>query len=198
MKQYKYLIIAVFIILFTPVICFADLCTTNKYNALKDKIKDIEIKWEFVEEEKQYKFTFKNVDPLIMVYYNDKYYESNDNKEAVIYTSAESGNEYGFKLYGSYDSSCIEEYLDTKNITVTKYNPYSEKEECKDNEDFELCKKLYDGEIKGEEEFEDKLTDYRNETTIKNLIIFSTVVILVTAIAIILLRRGKKGVKNEE
>ena len=203
MRKYKYLIIAIFVFLFAPLMCNAALCTASRYNELQSKVKDIKINWDFKTEDdnKYYEFTFENVDSLIMVYFNNDYYEPDENGKIIIDADVIYGSSYDFKFYGGYDSACVEEYLNTKSITVTKYNDYSEKEECKDNKDFELCKELYDGEIKDDEEFEEKLQDYKDNNNIKKIAIYSLIVVAVIVVIVFLSKNKKmtgKKAKNEK
>ena len=203
MRKYKYLIIAIFIFLFAPLVCNAALCTTSRYNELQAKIKDVKIDWDFKTEgeDKYYEFSFENVDSLIMVYFSNEYYEPDENGKITINADVIYGSSYDFKFYGGYDSACIEEYLDTKNVIVTKYNDYSEKEECKDNKDFELCKELYDGEIKDDEEFEEKLQEYNNSNTIKKIVICSLIVAAVVVVIVFSSKNKKvtgKKAKDEK
>lgn len=199
----KYLIVAISIFMFCPLICNAALCTKSRYNELEDKVKKVEVEWEFKEEDgnNYYEFNFNNVDSLIMVYFANDYYEPDENGKVTILAKVEYGSSYKFRFYGGYDSACIEEYLDTKEVNVTKYNDYSEKEECKGNEDFELCKKLYDGEIKDDEEFNEKLDNYKRNTLIKKIVIYTGITLLVVLVIIYFSKHKKvarKKVENEK
>ena len=48
----------------------------------------------------------------------------------------------------------------TKKLDLPKYNLYSERPECIEYEEFPLCNKWYQGNIKSYEEFEIKLQNY--------------------------------------
>lgn len=140
----------------------ADLCTSAKYSNLKKKAASIKSEWKlnFDEAHKAY-FTLKltNVDDDLLLKYNETVYKPK-NGEITLNDMLDGGNTYALKIYGGYETSCVEEYIYTKNVKVPKYNYYSETDACKENPEFKLCDKFYDGTIENDTVFNKKLKEY--------------------------------------
>ncbi len=73
----------------------------------------------------------------------------------------EGGENVKFYLYGGYDTDCVEEFLYSKELSIPKYNMYSERDECLGYEEFDLCNKWYQGDILNDEYFLEKLEEYK-------------------------------------
>lgn len=150
----------------------ADLCTSTKYSNLKRKAASINAEWElnFDEAHKAY-FTVKltGVDNDLLLKYNDTFYKP-ENGEIVLNNMLDGGTTYGFKIYGGYETSCVEEYVYTKNVKIPKYNYYSETKECKENPEFKLCDRFYDGTIENDTVFHKKLNEYLKSDDYKKVV----------------------------
>lgn len=162
MKKKRIIFIIFLLMLSITKVNAADLCTSAKYSNLKKKAASIKAEWElnFDESHKAY-FTIKltNVDKDVLLKYNETTYEPVDG-EIILNNMFDGGNNYQLKLYGGYETSCVEEYLYTKNLKVPSYNYYSEYEKCKENPEFMLCDMYYDGVIENDTEFYGKLNEY--------------------------------------
>ncbi|MBR1385552.1 MAG: hypothetical protein IJ568_01840 [Bacilli bacterium] len=149
----KILIYILLLLVILPLTVHAEqLCIKKVYEELAAKVNEVEIK--MTEKDDQIEVEVTNVDKDLMIYYNGNTYEPIDGKVTIIMDK--TTNNYDLKFYGGYDHACVEEYIATKRL----YNKYSEKDECNGNEEWELCQKEYDGYIKDDEEFEEKLNEY--------------------------------------
>ena len=190
------------------------LCTNSKYDDLKSKANKIKASWELnFDNEKQPYFTVKleNVDENLILTFNNHNYIPDDgviNVEEYLM----GGGIYDFKIYGGYQTDCVEEYVYTKKVRIPKYNRYSEMKECKEYPEWELCDKWYSGEIESEEDFRNQLNTYLNsgkkEETKKednksdnSYIAIIIVVVIILTVCFILYskyQKGRKKVKNEK
>lgn len=186
MKKNKVLIIAIFLLIFCFTTKVDALCSTKRYNNLKMIAYKAEPSYElkFDSNHRHYfEVTVNNVDKDILVNYNGAMYEPVDGV-VKIGSKLSGGTSYEIKLYGGYNTHCIEEYLYTKKITIPKYNPYSEKDECIEYEEFPLCNKWYSGSIANEEEFMNQLnayiislrTDEKEEVPVKEKGLFEKII----------------------
>ncbi len=138
------------------------ICTSRKYSNLKMTAYKSEVSYELKFDDQHnayFEITVSNVDPSILVKFNGAIYEPVDGV-VKIPTKLTGGLTYEVKLLGGYKTSCVEEYLYTKNITIPKYNAYSEREECIEYEEFYMCNKWYAGEIVDDTVFEIELEKY--------------------------------------
>lgn len=162
-----------FIFTFVLLICFSvkveALCTSKRYSNLKMLAYKSEVSYELNFDEKHnpyFLLTVNNVDKDVLVMFSDMIYEPVDGI-VKIPTRLTGGTTYEVKLYGGYNTACIEEYLYTKNIAVPKYNKFSERDECIEYEEFYLCNKWYPGVINDEKSFENELDAYIKSLTNK-------------------------------
>ncbi len=195
----------------------ADLCTSTKHSNLKKKAASIKVEWElnFDEAHKAY-FTVKltDMDDDLLLKYNETFYKP-QNGEITLNNMLDGGTTYGFKIYGGYDTSCVEEYVFTKNVKIPKYNYYSETKECKENPEFKLCDKFYDGTIENDTVFQQKLNEYlksdeyekvvkdkNNKKVITYVIIGTGLAVVVGGAYFVFIKKKKiikgKKVKNEK
>lgn len=184
----------------------ANICTSSKYDDLKKKTASIEAKWDLKFDDSNnsyFEITFDNVDDDVMLLFMGAYYEPKNNK-IQLDNMFEGGTTYQFKFYAGYDNPCVEEYLYTKSLKVPVYNKYSEMDECKENSEWELCDKWYDGYIQDEEDFRNKLDEYlhsdekkeviinqKNNETKKKIIIFSSIVLIIVILIICFTKKKK-------
>lgn len=143
----------------------ANICTENKYDELKRKASTIQVEWELKFDEKNnnyFEVEVSGVDKDLILIYNDIIYEP-ANGYIKIFSQLQGGNTYQFKFYGGYDNPCAEEYVYTKTLQIPKYNKYSELDVCKEYSKWELCDKWYSSPIADEEEFYQKLEEYKEK-----------------------------------
>lgn len=171
MKKRNYLLIVGFFILmllFTPKVD-AVLCTSKKYTTLKSEAYRVTLTYELKFDSKHqhyFEVTAMNVGKNVMVKRNGYYIEpTKDNDTFVVAYRVDGGKEFEVNIYGGYDTACPEEFLYTKKITLPKYNKYSEREECIEYEEFNLCNKWYSGYIGSDKEFDDALAQYIKSIT---------------------------------
>jgi hypothetical protein len=192
--------------MFIPQVNAANICDKTKYNDLRRKASKAKIEWEFKKDKDNTHYfivTIDDVDEELIVINNNLVYEPKDGKITILdYFSG--GKTHTIKFYGGYETSCVEEFVLSKNIKIPKYNTYSEMDECKDNKDFPLCAEWYDKEIKDEEDFYNQLKQYlktdnkeskkkNNDDSLRPIII---VVIIILMILLLILLNNKKDKKN--
>ena len=192
----------------------AGLCTQNVYDELSGRAKKITAEWSlYFDESHQAYFKVKlgNIDDDLMIIFNEDFYVPKDGT-VEISEYLMGGDVYKFKVYGGYDTDCVEEYLYTKQIKVPKYNYYSEKEECKDNQEWKVCGQFYEGKIENDQDFYDQLNKYINsgekEKAIKEtkkddftVLIVIVVVLFLIAVCVFIkthMKRSQKKVKYEK
>lgn len=208
-KIYILILFALSIFLIYPNHVNAALCTKTVYNKLKEKIDDIELKWNLKFDEKDnhyFEVDISNVDKDLMLKFAGNIYEPKD-KKIKVSVPLEGGKIYDFKFYGGYDNPCVEEYVGTKNLKIPKYNIYSKYNECKKYSEWELCDEWYQGEIKDNNDFHTQLEEYKKkiesgEITLKskqdsNLSVIVTLLFLVI-VGITCFAFYKKSVKKNK
>ena len=150
------------IFVFTLSVKVDALCTSKRYSNLKMIAYKADVSYELKFDDNHNSYfllTVNNVDDNILVKFNDVIYEPK-NGTVEITSRLPGGETYEVKLYGGYDTYCVEEYLYSKNVTLPKYNKFSERDECIEYEEFYLCNKWYAGTIVDEESFENELDIY--------------------------------------
>lgn len=97
----------------------ANICTEKKYNDLKQKAANIEMKWELKFDKSNnhyFEVSASNVDKDLMLIMSNVVYEPDENGSIIVSLPLEGGNTYQFKYYGAYYHPCVEEYIYTKNL----------------------------------------------------------------------------------
>ncbi len=203
----KKYILFIFILLFIcgiDSVFAANLCTKEKYNDLKEKAAEIEIKWELkYDDENNFYFetVVSNIDENLILFFGGIYYEP-ENGSIEVLTPLEGGNTYQFKFYGGYNHPCVEEYVYTKNLTIPKYNKYSELEACSEYSEWDLCDKWYSGEIENINDFYNKLEEYKQKINAGEIVlerennnlyyIFTLIIIIIFVISFLIMYKRKK------
>ena len=164
MKKNKVITIFLFLFLFLPISVNAEgLCTSTKFNKLKKEAFEAQLVYElnFDKEHNSY-FTVDvyNVGPDVMMIFNSNIYLPDKDGHIALESVLQGGGTYEFKFYGGYQTDCVEEYVYSKKLKIPKYNPYSEREECIEYEEFPLCNKWYKVDIDSPEYFEEQLENY--------------------------------------
>lgn len=164
MKKSRLIILIFVMLLVLPLnVDAAGLCTSKKLSDLKMKAYNSELVYELKFDDYHNSYflvTIYNVDKDVLLIFNSSIYLPDSNGKIAIETALQGGNNYEFKMYGGYDTDCVEEFLYKKTIKIPKYNVYSEREECIEYEEFPLCNKWYSGEISGDEFFLKQLNAY--------------------------------------
>ena len=147
-----------------------------------------------------------------------RYSDLKDGVYTFDYTDIYQNATLTFKVYSSDKTNCQNELYRTIYLTTPRYNKFSEYEECKENPDFELCRKYTpNGSYMDEATSHNKLEKYKenskpkeekkeNKSPIENIKQFivdnKTVVIIVAVVAVVgvgiivfvIARRRKKSV----
>ena len=109
-------------------------------------------------------FTVTNLPSNMEIRFNGKSYVGVEGKNAIQINGIYDDNaEYSFEIYTKKMATCGDAYLITKKVKIPKYNVYSESDQCIEYEEFELCNKWYDGEIKDYLDFVEKFEQYKKE-----------------------------------
>jgi hypothetical protein len=176
MKNKKTILLIIFLLTISVVFIFlphADariVCTKTEKNNLKNKAYKTNLSYIFVTTEKgdhYFQIVIDNIPEGIEVRMGGSTLgKGSEKKKIVIDQYHSSGEEIVIDFYSEYGEACVGQKLYTKRLTLPKYNSYSEREECIEYEEFELCNKWYKGNIPDDEYFITKLNDYiyhRNE-----------------------------------
>jgi len=150
------------------------------------------------------------------------YYEESKDNTILLKNAYMMGGYKGIvKIYGSATSGCEGIVLRTISLYIPYYNKYSEREECNDYKEYNICKSNYNAENISEEDFlkrlekiKQNLNSQQNEKPDEQkenffnhfldiinqnktiIIIFSIIlVLLIAAIIIIRLKKNKNKIK---
>lgn len=167
-KNNLFLLLVLFVLILIPgKVDAAKICTGKKLSDLKAKAYAAQPTYEFIKDknENYFKVTVFNVDKDILVQSGGSIYEPDKKNQVIIETYFEGGETYEIKFYGGYETDCVEEYVYSKKLQLPKYNPYSEREECIEYEEFPLCNKWYSGDIESDEYFLEQLELYKKSIT---------------------------------
>jgi len=218
----KRLMIFVSIIIFLVTIKVeATSCSSEEKRILKEEAKKIEI-IPYLDEtpnplnEYVYSVNITN--------FSDKFYIVDGGGNRYEYTSQHSNDSlYGvylpnsnssFKVYGAYEKECQDELLATYKIKFDPYNYYYSHQACDGIEEFYLCNRTYSGVIESEEWFLEQVEKYKNGEVeipgqeaekqenktldfIKDnlFLIIITLILVVSAIIYIIIKRKQKSIK---
>ncbi len=172
MKKNRLLLLLLIFLFFLPIKTKAsNICTSTKFSNLKREAYKTQITYELKFDNKHnpyFEVTAYNVSNDIMIVFDGSEFVPDSNNQIKFVNYFEGGKKYEFRFYGGRNNSCVEEYVYTKKIELPNYNMYSEREECIEYEEFPLCNKWYKGEIKDENDFLDKLEEYK-KTLVKEV-----------------------------
>ena len=163
-KKVNFIFIILFIGFLTPRLVLADNCSqeiVNNFNALVNNIK-----FEFIHEDNNsFNLNIYNIPKEIMVVYT-RASRTFSNNESNISTATGylAGQTYKFMFVPTSEITCDLGITFTKNLYVAKYNEYSEREICKNDEykNFKYCNENYQGTIT-DEDFEKELKKYEEQ-----------------------------------
>ena len=145
------------------------ICPARSISKYRSSAQKITFKYELykVEEgEGIFKVTALNVNPDVVIEYEGIEYKAANKSNTIQFEETFLQNrEYSFSIRTNDElDECPRAYLTTKSIKTPKYNFYSENDACIEYEEFPLCNKYYEGEIKDYNEFEEKLHEFIEST----------------------------------
>jgi len=153
----KILKLLILTIAFLPLPVFAE-CTKEAENILKVKANSTSITYEHPGD---------NIFNIVFGDLAEGYYIEEFDHEIVLDYETENtaysytgGMTYTFYYYGSKTSECPETLLRVQNVSIPRYNVYSERAECEEYPDFDLCDKWYPGDLT-DSSFETQLEYYQ-------------------------------------
>lgn len=152
----KCLVITLFTFMF---LCFpfsvrAD-CDYSRLSELSKIASNVKFSYNY-DENNYFTITATNITNDVYVVDSDNNYFRSNDAQATYY----SGEKVTFNIY-SNDSNCPGELLLTRYITFPSYNIYYSSDECKENPDFQYCKKWVSTNISSAE-FNNLLNSYKN------------------------------------
>lgn len=170
MKIKKYIILLIGVL--SLFICLEKVdaagCSSKELSALKKEARLLEFSYEFNDNYNDHHIypMYVSVDNM-----NEKFYIIDSNKEEFTFYKSpkislgtyKNGESITYKIYASKKTNCYTKLLYSKNYDLPHYNDYSTLSECKENKDFPLCNRWYEGKITSEEEFREELKKYQEE-----------------------------------
>ena len=161
MNKKIFIVSIIVMMIFIPIKIYADTCSADIQNEYYNKINNIKYSIDYVENN-IYNITFYNIPDNVGIS-NMSGVPIIINNGEVTLKSYEGGQNYTF-YYTIENLSCDMGIRFQKNVYIPKYNLYSEREECKleENADFKLCNPEYQGTIT-DESFERELNKYTDE-----------------------------------
>ncbi|MBR3720772.1 MAG: hypothetical protein IKO78_06280 [Bacilli bacterium] len=165
-KVYLFIIVFLLFVMFVPTANAArKACTKTYYSQLKSKAYKVTFNYDLHKEEgSDYYFTvtMANLQPGIVVEYGNIHMMYVEGKDIYEFASIfDGGSTYEFKIYAANGYACAGELLYTKSLKIPKYNIYSERDECIEYEEFPLCNKWYQKEIRNLDDFLQALELYK-------------------------------------
>ncbi len=165
MKKISLGLFLILLLLFIPKVDAARIvCSSNNMSKMRAKAYKIAVNYEFINNDGDRYFLIRimNVEKGLEVK-ADGHVFINGTGDQQVFEFKKYSNELvtiPIEIYSGYGYPCVGEILYTKKIDLPKYNLYSERPECIEYEEFPLCNKWYQGNIKNYEEFEIKLQNY--------------------------------------
>ncbi len=164
-KLFVFLLMIIFFGTIQPVNAARQICTRSRLSEFKTKAYQITANYELHTSENElyyFTITFSNVQPGIVGTFLGSSIKYEEGKDLYTMSAAlDGGKTYEAKFYVDEKNVCAGEYLYTKRITIPKYNKYSERSECIEYEEFYLCNKWYQKDIKSLDYFLEELEKYK-------------------------------------
>ena len=170
-----------FLFLFVSFLTFikvdAATCSVQEMNELKQLATNIKFNYELYSEEGYRDNYFFNVyavnflDKFFIIFSEgDMYTYSKDlDINGARYLDVFSaGNDLKFYIYASAETNCANRQVAVKEVSLPYFNSYSLREECKGIEEFSLCQRYYNGNIKSEEYFLEQVQKYKKNGNSSN------------------------------
>lgn len=152
-------IIALVLFIVFPYTVYAD-CESD----FKNVEKDFKVSYKYNKDTDDFDITFINPDheKYTFAYHNQdeikKFEITQNGKKETLLLKGQKETKYSYSFIAKYDG-CAYKTVTTKELELKKYNPYSDSELCKGNEEFVLCQREYDKAI-DEETFKSRLDSY--------------------------------------
>ncbi len=165
MKKIIVLLVFVLFIVFIPKTDAARIvCSSSNMSKMRSKAYKVTANYEFVNEngDRYFLIRITNVESGIEVRVDGHIFKD-DTGKGQVFEFKKYSNELTsvqIEMYAGYGQACVGELLYTKKLDLPKYNFYSEKPECIEYEEFALCNKWYQGNIRDDYEFKTKLQEY--------------------------------------
>lgn len=173
MKKVLIMLSIVISLFFLPNSVFAarKLCTSNTLSKMRAKAYNVNFDYEFIYPEGgdyYFEVSILNLTDELEVEFGGLTYSYDKNNAILkIIPRLDGGKTYEFEIYAAYGQPCVGELLYTKKLSIPKYNIYSEEKECIQYEEFPLCNKWYQGDIKDKAFFYEKLNAYIKSLNVK-------------------------------
>jgi hypothetical protein len=142
------------------------ICTGKKFNAIRQEASTIKLKYDLTFDQNHNAYfivTFTDVSHNLYLKLNEENMVTPD-ENGVIQLSYmfDGGKKYSFEFYVSQDTICADTFVTSRDVTMPKYNYFSERDECLEYEEFPLCNTWYKGTIRNEEQFLIELDAYKS------------------------------------
>lgn len=155
MKNIKYVLLVLFLLLTFNVNAASDNCDSKEFSRLKELAKKVEFDYDYklVNNEAVFSINAMNLNEdlkvlIIIDYYSDNYREFKDNNtHKATLDNFTSGEKVTVTIKGFVPNWCSGKTVLTKTIRLPYYNYFYSEEKCKGNEDFKYCKILIDSKI---------------------------------------------------
>lgn len=207
----KVLKVIVFIVLYA-FFCITNTfayCSDEDYKELKQLAKKIEIVYEpneYVEGDvKQFLiYLYNNNLKFDLELSNGQYFFGTSSKMIEL-GYFDSGSNLTVYVYASSKSKCDGDLLNKIKIKLPYYNKYSERKECSNREDLDICKKWYDSSKISEKKFIELTTVEvpEEESSLRKIIsilykywYFILIPVVIVAVVVITIKLKKKKSKN--
>lgn len=161
------LIVIVFVIMLIPKSANAiGICGADTFNKYKTDALKIQINYDLYKDDNNkayFKATALNVNEDFIIKFDGVTYKAPKGSTTIKFDMLLNQQKtYYFSIYTDTSSKeCPMAMVGQKKITTPKYNYYSENDNCVEYEEFPLCDKYYEGEIKSYEYFIGELIEYK-------------------------------------
>ena len=142
-------------------------CSTEEKNKLIQLAYNVKFDYELLPNEgnndRSFSLTISNLTKDLEVRYSYSTYKYDEKSKTPGIIKMDEyfagGITHKIKIYSSSSATCKSIFLTTKYVSIPKFNPYFETDDCKKYPDFKLCNMWYEGDIT-RSEFKEKLETY--------------------------------------
>lgn len=212
MKYIKYILLIIITCVFSNV--YANTCSYKEQTILNNDLVNVKVLYEIVND-REINILIYNITENIYITFTDVnnkketiYFSNTDNGKYILKRNAVNLEEYEFQIRSNL-TACYGNILTTKKIVKPKYNEYHELEICNNEKlaNHSYCQKFVTREInKTEDEVIKILEEFlavkvekittnkieENEINIKNIITYTSLVLIIGIILVIFLLIKKK------
>lgn len=151
MKKKVLLVFIVLFLLFTKIDVNSE-CKSDELQALKLEANNLQLTYELIHDEEAsqnggfeyyYNVFVNGYNEKIKIYYIDAFLDNdtlNKNGKMKLYNDFPMGSTISIEIYGNENSKCNGQYITRKSIFLPYYNLYSERTECTEYKDYNICK----------------------------------------------------------